>query len=64
MYSSSVARDGHSTIIGSQNQAIAGAASDSLNQQQILERKGLDDIILKPILEYGSPLMNKRLIVG
>ena len=31
MYSSSVQRDGHSTIMGSQNQAIAGAATDSLN---------------------------------
>lgn len=63
MFSSSVARDAHSTIIGSQNQALAGAGGEPLNQQEILERRGLDDIILRPVLEYGSPLMNKRLIV-
>ena len=61
MFSSSVARDGHSTIVGLKNTAIAENAGDQADKDHL---RGMENIVLRPILEYGSHLMGKRLIVS
>ena len=60
MYTSDIKKDGQTTIIS----ALDGPQSK--NKQELLQEQvncEMDQIVLKPILEYGAKLMNDKIIV-
>jgi len=63
MYTSIMSRDNNKTIVSAQPQSL-NASHLNANKAKILLEKGVSNLVLKPILEVGTRLMNGRIIVS
>ena len=63
MYTSVISRDKNKTIVSAAPTSLNPSHLNA-NKQKMLIDKGVDNLVLKPILDIGAKLMNNRMTVS